>query len=168
MGNADGNNLGAVRETRKLRDSSNFGGGEIVKDILLNDLRPLLGVVDVDYCEDENAFIDLTYDPEELKFTIIYEVQDSWARALAWSDFKVKPESRPKALDFCNEWNSVFRVPRAFLQHDNFTIDWGLPIDREISEEYLKENFVELFRAAVDWFAEAVEEEFDAERDFED
>jgi len=137
-----------------------------MKDVSLSDLGPLLGVVDVDYCEDENAFIDLTYDPDELKFTIIYQIQDRWARALAWSHYKVKPESRPKALEFCNEWNSVNPVPRAFLQHDNFTLDWGLPTDVEISEEFVKENYVELFRAAVAWFVEEIDENFDAERDF--
>ena len=126
-----------------------------MKNITLSDLEPLLGVVDVDYCEDEDCFIDLTYDPDDLKFTIIYQIQEHWIRPLAWSHYKVKPESRPKALEFCNEWNSVRRVPRAFLQPDI-----------EISEEFVKENYVELFRAAVAWFVEEIDENFDAERDF--
>lgn len=137
-----------------------------MKNVSLNDLGPLLGAVDVDYCEYKDAFIDLTYDPDELKFCIIYTIQDHWARALAWSHYKVKPETRLKALEFCNEWNSVRRIPRAFLQHDNFTLDWGLPTDIEISEEFVKENYVELFRASVEWFVEEIDEEFDAERDF--
>lgn len=137
-----------------------------MKDFSLNDLGALLGAVDVDYFQDEDVFIDLTRDPEEVKFCIIYEVQGQWARGLAWSDFKVKPESRLKALEFCNNWNVENFVPRAFLQHDDFVLDWNLATDFEISEEYVKENLVELFRAAVGWFAEEVDKEFDAERDF--
>ena len=137
-----------------------------MKNISLNDLGALLGVVDVDYIRDEDALIDLALDPEDVKFCIIYEVQGQWARCLAWSDFKVKPEARLKALEFCNEWNAANPVPRAFLQHDNFTLDWGLSTDFEISEEYVEENFIGLFRAAVGWFAEEVDEEFDTEKDF--
>ncbi len=137
-----------------------------MKNVTLNDLGALLGVVDVDYIRDEDALIDLALDPEEVKFCIIYEVRGQWAHGQAWSDFKVKPGARLKALKFCNEWNAANPVPRAFLQHDSFTLDWSLSTNLEISEEYVKENHIELFREAVVWFAEEVDKEFDAEKDF--
>ena len=60
---------------------------------------------------------------------------------------------RADALEFCNAWNREKINPKAYLNNDgDFTTENSLFHDKEISEEYVQNNFIQLSIAKIALF----------------